>query len=94
MAGRNASSKAGAQQNALFGMMPFAFANALRMWAISVESACYHKVQLRSLLHHVQFISVAQSCLTLRTRKSLFIYLFWHDILYLSLIAGFINSSY
>ena len=30
MAGRNASSKAGAQQNALFGMMPFAFANALK----------------------------------------------------------------
>lgn len=54
MAGRSASSKAGAHQNALLGMMPFGFANALRMWAISVESACYHKVQLRSLLHHVK----------------------------------------
>ena len=54
MRGRSASSKAGARQNALLGMMPFGFANALRMWAISVESACYHKVQLRSLLHHVK----------------------------------------
>lgn len=53
-AGRSASSEAGPRQDALLGMMPFAFANVLRMWAISVESACYHKVQLRSLLHHVK----------------------------------------